>query len=140
MLVSIYHLIIVALAGICAWLAGKWFFKKDTEVENRRRAAGHLAAELKALGFRELPEYFIDYSVGDYSSMLHKLAELARIFMAGEAAVLTELDDVFVKLLDIKLKTDDGRKFVRIKLEAAERLVTQVVLDAKSEAKSGVTV
>ena len=77
MTLTLSNLIIIALCGVVAWLAAKWLFKKDTEIENRRRAAGQLAAKLREMGFTELPEFFIDYSVGDYSGMAYKLKAVA---------------------------------------------------------------
>ena len=109
MVLSLSNIIIVALIGVCGWLAGKWLFKKDTEIENRRRAAAQLANKLSEMGFKELPVFFLDYAVGDYSSMAFKLTELARTMMSGEKAILAELDDVFSKLLQIKLATQEGR-------------------------------
>ena len=123
MTLSLLHIIIVALVGVCAWLGAKWAFKKDTEVEHRRRAAGRLAATLREMGFKELPELFIDYSVGDYSGMSYKLAQVAQKMMGGEKAVLTELEDVFGKLLTIKLATEEGRFVVKSELEAVEKML-----------------
>lgn len=124
MVLSLSNIIIVALITVCAWLAGKWLFKKDTEVEHRRRAAGRLAATLREMGFKELPEFFIDYSVGDYSGMAYKLGSIAQKMMSGEKAILTELDDVFVKLLTIKLGSEEGRHLVKTKLAEVEKLLT----------------
>jgi hypothetical protein len=123
MSLSLSHIVIVALAGVAAWFAAKWLFKKDTEVENRRRAAGRLAATLKEMGFKELPEFFICYSIGDYSGMAHMLAGIAQKMMSGEKAVLAELEDVFGKLLAIKLGSEEGRHLVRTKLAEVEKLL-----------------
>jgi hypothetical protein len=127
MVLSLSNIIIVALIGVCAWLAGKWLFKKDTEIEHRRRAAGRLAATLREMGFKELPEFFIDYSVGDYSGMAYKLSAIATKMMSGEKAILTELDDVFVKLLSIKLDSEEGRHLVKTKLAEVEKLLAPPV-------------
>jgi len=123
MVLSLSHIAIVVLAGIAAWFGSKWLFKKDTEVENRRRAAAHLANKLSEMGFKELPVFFLNYAVGDYSGMAYKLSEVARTMMGGEKAVLAEMDDVFTKLLAIKLNTADGRFAVRSKLEEVEKLL-----------------
>jgi len=123
MVLTLSNIIIVALIGVCAWLAAKWLFKKDTEIENRRRAAGRLAASLREMGFKELPDLFIDYSVGDLSGMAYKLGAVAQKMMSGEKAVIAELDDVFVKLLTIKLDSDEGRRLVKTKLAEVEKLL-----------------
>ena len=119
MTLTLSNLIIIALCGVVAWLGAKWAFKKDTEIENRRRAAGQLAAKLREMGFTELPEFFIDYSVGDYSGMAYKLKAVAQKMMSGEKGVLAEIGDVFDKLLKIKLATQEGRLLVRSVVEAA---------------------
>jgi hypothetical protein len=121
MTLTLSNLIIIALCGVVAWLGAKWAFKKDTEIENRRRAAGQLAAKLREMGFTELPEFFIDYSVGDYSGMAYKLKAVAQKMMSGEKGVLAEIGDVFDKLLKIKLMTVEGRLLVRSELEAIEK-------------------
>ena len=123
MSLTLSHIVIVVLAGVAAWFAAKWLFKKDTEVEHRRRAAGRLAATLKEMGFKELPEFFIDYAVGDYSGMAHRLTQIAQKMMSGEKAVLAELEDVFGKLLAIKLGTEEGRHLVKVKLAEVEKLL-----------------
>ena len=123
MTLTLSNLIIIGLIGVCAWLAGKWFFKKDTEIENRRRAAIQLAATLKGMGFVDLPEFFIDYGVGDYSGMLYKLKAIAQKMMSGEKGVLAELSDVFETLLKIKLATQEGRMLVKSELEAYEKML-----------------
>jgi hypothetical protein len=124
MTLTLSNLIIIALCGVVAWLGAKWAFKKDTEIENRRRAAGQLAAKLSEMGFTELPEFFIDYSVGDYSGMAFKLKQVAQKMMSGEKGVLAEIGDVFDKLLKIKLATQEGRMLVRSELEAYEKMLT----------------
>lgn len=63
---------------------GRWLFRKDTEIENRRRAAGLTAAELKKRGVQHIPELLIDYSVGDYSGMLARVS--AACEMIGDPA------------------------------------------------------
>ena len=130
MIVSLTNILILVAIGAGSWLAGKKLFKKDTEVENRRRAAGRLAANLKEMGFKELPEFFIDYSVGDYSGMSYKLSDIAQKMMSGEKAILAELDDVFLKLLDIKLNTAEGRHLVETKLVEVEKLIAPPVKTA----------
>jgi hypothetical protein len=123
MTLTLSNLIIIALLAVVAWLGAKWAFKKDTEIENRRRAAGQLAAKLKEMGFTELPELFIDYSVGDYSGLGSKIKAVAQKMMSGEKAVLAEISDVFDKLLKIRLATIEGRMMVKSELESMEKLL-----------------
>jgi len=110
---SILILVLVPLVG---FLAAKWLFQKDTEIENRRRGAAKLAAVLQTYGLKKTPEFLIDYSVGDYSGMAHKIADLARLFLDGEEHVVKEFQQVFERVLEAKLQTDEGRAYIAAKL------------------------
>jgi hypothetical protein len=110
----------VALGGVIAaavaYYVGRWFFKLDEKIEDRRRAAGQLAIALAKVGLKRIPEFLLCYSVGDYSGMGEKLIELVRLFLSGEAAVLDEFADVFDNVLKAKLSTEEGRAFIAAKL------------------------
>lgn len=110
---SIAILVLVPLVG---FLAAKWLFQKDTEIENRRRGAAKLAAVLQTYGLRKTPEFLQDYAVGDYSGMAHKIADLARLFLDGEEHVVKEFQHVFERVLEAKLQTDEGRAYIAAKL------------------------
>ena len=112
---------------VLAYLLVKKLFEKDTEVENRRRAAAKLAAKLQEVGLRKLPEFLIDYSVGDYSGMANKIHMIAELVLSGEAPLLAEVDSVFRNVLDAKLKTDEGRAFLAAKLAEAAKAAETVV-------------
>ena len=75
----------------------------------------------------DLPKFFIDYGVGDYSGMLYKLKAIAQKMMSGEKGVLAEIGNVFDKLLKIKLMTQEGRLLVRSELEAIEKQMAPAV-------------
>lgn len=115
---------------LLAYFIGKWLFTKDTEIENRRRAAAKLAAKLQAVGLRKTPEFLIDYSVGDYSGMARKIQTLAEMFLDSEEPVLAEVETVFRNVLDAKLKSEEGRAYIAAKL--AE--VTKAIEAAKAVA------
>ena len=112
----------------------KWLFTKDTEIENRRRGAAKLAAKLQAIGLRKLPEFLIDYSVGDYSGMANKIHMLADLFLDGDEPVLAEVETVFRNVLDAKLKTEEGRAFIAAKLAEATKAAVPVVVAAVAAA------
>jgi len=116
MVLSLSHLVVLALVVLVGWLAAKWLFQKDTEVENRRRGAAKLAAALKAYGLSKIPDFLIDYSVGDYSGMAEKMKALAEMFLGGEQHVITEFDAVFERVLAQKLLTEAGRALIAAKL------------------------
>lgn len=121
MLISLNSVVIVVLIAAVGFLGAKWLFKKDTEIEDRRRGAAKLAASLKAYGLARIPDFLIDYSVGDYSGMAEKMKALADMFMSGEEAVVTELDGVYERVLSQKLMTEAGRALVASKLADAKK-------------------
>jgi hypothetical protein len=115
---SIAILVLVPAVG---FLAAKWLFQKDTEIENRRRGAAKLAAVLQTYGLTKTPEFLIDYSVGDYSGMTHKIADLARLFLSGEEHVVKEFQHVFERVLEAKLRSAEGRAYVAAKLAELDK-------------------
>ena len=122
MTISVTTLLIVVLCVACSWLGVKWYFQKDTEQEERRRGAAKFAAKLSNLGLKRIPEFLVDYSVGDYSGMLNKIAQVAKTFLEGEDAVMAEFNEVFANLLVTKLKTEEGRMYIEAKLLEAKKL------------------
>lgn len=130
MMLSLNTLVILALIAAVGFLGAKWLFKKDTEIEDRRRGAAKLAASLKAYGLNKIPDFLIDYSVGDYSGMAMKMKQLAEMFLAGEPAVVTELDAVYERVLAVKLKTEAGRALVASKLADAKQETDPSVVDS----------
>jgi hypothetical protein len=116
MIISGSQLAVLALVAVVGWLGAKWLFQKDTEIEDRRRGAAKLASSLRAYGLTKIPDFMIDYSVGDYSGMAMKIKALAEMFAQGEAGVISEFDQVFDKVLGEKLKSEAGRAFIAAKL------------------------
>lgn len=107
------------VSGVLAYFVGKWYFKKDEEKEDRRRAAGILAIELAKVGFVKLPAFLVDYSVGDYSSMLYKLKTIVELATSDPHAFMREFDTVASRVLDAKLSTPEGRAVLAAKLQEA---------------------
>lgn len=111
-------LLCVVVAGV-GYVAVKKLLEKDTEVEERRRGAAQLARKLSTLGLKKIPDFLTDYSVGDYSGMAVNIRNLAKLFLEGEAAVVTEFAEVFENVLQAKLETETGRAFIAAKLADA---------------------
>lgn len=114
---------VVLLCIVCAgalFAAGKIAFKKDTEIESRRRGAGQLAISLGKYGLKRIPAFLVDYSVGDYSGCGKKIKDLAELFLTGEEALVKEFDGVFKTVLFNKMQTPEGRAFVQVVLKEAE--------------------
>ena len=120
---------------LLAYFIVKWLCTKDTEIENRRRAAARLAAKLQAIGLKKTPEFLIDYSVGDYSGMANKIQMLAELFLAGDEPVLAEVETVFRSVLDSKLKTEEGRAFIAAKLAEVTKAIEAAKPAAEAVAK-----
>ena len=124
MFLSTSSILILILVPLVGFLAAKWLFQKDTEIEDRRRGAAKLAAVLQTYGLKKTPEFLIDYSVGDYSGMAHKIADLARLFLDGEEHVVKEFQHVFDRVLEAKLQTDEGRAYIAAKLSETAKPTT----------------
>lgn len=62
----------LALCGVtllCAVLLGGFFYRKDNEIEERRKKAADISAYFKGIGMSHTSAFFRDYSVGDYDGM-----------------------------------------------------------------------
>lgn len=118
------------MAPALAYFVVKWLYQKDTEIENRRKAAGKLAATLKSYGLKWLPNFLFDYSVGDYSGMLDEIHKLAQLFNESEDMVVKEFDAVFANVLDAKLATPEGQAMIAAKLAAAAAPVAKAAATA----------
>ncbi len=117
---SLLEVLLIAIVLFAlGYVAVTFVLKKDTAREERRRGAARLAASLSGLGLKKTPEFLIDYSVGDYSGMSHKIKELAETFAGGEAGVLVEFEKVFDSLLTASLRTENGRALIAAKLSDA---------------------
>jgi hypothetical protein len=70
-------LVLVALAAIALYATGRFLFRRDEAIEDRRRKAIKLAGDCQKCGLDFLAPVLEDYSVGDYSGMLHRLRTFA---------------------------------------------------------------
>jgi len=130
---------ILVLLPLVTFLGAKWLFQKDTEIEDRRRGAAKLAAVLQSYGLQKTPEFLVDYSVGDYSGMSHKIGDLSRLFLSGEEHVVKEFQHVFERVLEAKLRNAEGRTYVAAKLaESAKPVGTQPAVESPSPVKPAV--
>jgi len=131
------EIVLVCVVMLIAGFFGvRWLFKKDEEIEDRRRGAAKLAGVLSKLGLKRIPEFLIDYSVGDYSGMTEKFAELARLFLDGEGAVVAEFAAVFDSVLEAKLKTEAGRALIAARLADATKASDAQVVQEAPKAKA----
>lgn len=123
MTLSLLHIVAIALAGLAAWFGVKWAFRKDTEIEDRRRKAIDLSSRLSAMGFKSMATLFQDYAVGDYSGMFSKMAMVVEKLRGNDKDILADLSDVFDNLLKMKLAMKEGRELVRSELDSVERML-----------------
>lgn len=89
--------VVYIVAGLVAALAGRWLFQKDTEIEDRRRAASRLAGVYRAAGLTHTAEMLEHYSVGDYSGMARKIKEAAAL-LGDETAAEKALSDLVARV------------------------------------------
>jgi hypothetical protein len=123
MVLSLTHIVCIVLAAVAAYFGVKWCFRKDTEIEGRRRKAIELSAKLTSMGFNSMAELFMDYAVGDYSGMFSKMSSVVERLRGNDKDVLADLSDVFDNLLKMKLACREGRTLVREELESVERML-----------------
>ncbi len=100
-------LLLIVLCG-AAWIAGKYLFRADEAIEDRRRSAAQIAAELKQEGLSHVPELLIDYAVGDYSGMLARVKSWAEFIRDDD-----QRKAFFSKVLETQLRRsleDPGRR------------------------------
>ena len=115
-MVSGWTCLIVGLVILSCFLLGKVLFKKDEQIEDRRRSAAQLAGVLQRFGLKRLPMVLIDYSVGDYSGMSKRIASFIELFGEGEEAVIKEFNEVFERVLENKLNNPESRAYIQARL------------------------
>jgi len=120
---DLQSLSLLAAIGAAGYFGVKWFLSKDTEVEARRASAYELAKKLESYGLRHIPTIPAAYALGDYSGLVQKVVEVARIFLAGDEAIVKELDQTFDRVLSVKLATPEGIALLKAKLAEAEKAV-----------------
>lgn len=90
-------LVTYVLIGAVAVVIGRFLYKKDTEVEERRRAAIKLSGVYRSAGLVHTSEFLEAYAVGDYSGMGKKVTQAAALLndaSAGEKALKDLVDRV----------------------------------------------
>lgn len=105
-MVALFVVGMVALGIVVGTVA----FRRDTEKENRRKAAITLAGKMREYGATHTAEMLTMYAVGDYSGMGQRVVDLVKLFtVGGEGVVLAEFDAAFERVLSAKLATPAGR-------------------------------
>lgn len=128
--------ILVLVVVVAALLAG-FLYRKDTEKENRRRAALDISSTLSAWGFKRFSTFFANYGIGDYSGMVAEIIALGKL-ASSQKDLVGELREVMLRMIEHDMKDGDQRKVLFEKVEklfAANDPDYQMVKKAKAEAK-----
>lgn len=102
-------MVAVAIAGAVA--IGAFLFRKDTDVETRRRHAIEIAQELRVEGLDHVPAILNDYAVGDYSGMANRVKSWYE-FLRNDENRRAFLDGFLKKQLSRAMEDPNRRAFV----------------------------
>jgi uncharacterized protein YneF (UPF0154 family) len=116
-------LVLIVVAFVIGIPLGKKLFAKKEQIINQladeRKAALDLAVVLRANGLKLLPQVLEDFAVGDVTDLFAQLKNLAVIAKSGNDAIEKDLEQVYERVLDAKLKQPEGLALVRAKVAAA---------------------
>lgn len=96
------NLLIAVGVTALGYVGGRWLYQKDSEREERRRAAFLTAASMREKGLNIMADFLMDYAVGDYGGMAKKLKDAA-VTLSNPAAAEAQFAVVFQKMLQAKL-------------------------------------
>lgn len=124
------YILAALLSALAAYNGASWLFSKDTETEDKRRAANKFAGILRSYGLSRIPAIFEDYGVGDYSGIATKIKAIVELFTSGEEVFAKEFAVVFDKVLDAQLGTEAGRALIKAKIASSEPAAPAVAANA----------
>lgn len=110
---AVWGVIIFALA----YLAGRWWYKKDEEIEDRRREAIRAASSFREAKQDWIADLLTDYAVGDYDEVGVKLAKLVAMSKSDSELKLF-LRTLALDAVTGQLKDKNVRDEMAAKLEA----------------------
>lgn len=129
-MVTSYLSWIVAAAAV-SYIAGGFLFRKDEEMEDKKRAARDLGTALRSVGLVRIPEALDDFAVGDYSAVWDKAKFLVKLFSDKEA-LFKEFDAVFARVLAERVKTAAGKLEVETALAGVKPVEVASVVAPKA--------
>ena len=121
-------LVLIALASIALYASGRFMFRRDEAVEDRRRKAIKLAGDCQKCGLDFLAPVLEDYSVGDYSGMLHRLRGFADD-IRDDATRRKILDHFFSTQLGQRLQDEAQRRKIVETIAATPAAATSPGVD-----------
>ena len=101
--------VLIALASLALYTTGRFVFRRDEAIEDRRRKAIKLAGDCQKCGLDFLAPLLEDYSVGDYSGLVHRLRSFADD-LRDDATRRQLLDRFFETQLAQRLADDAQRR------------------------------
>ena len=118
--------VIWILAIIISILIGrdvaKWALAKDTKLVEKKRAALVLAAELRKAGLVKIPLWLEDYALTNWQDAIVRIHDFAQlVVLAGNDAIIKELEGVYASVLAAKLATPEGRAYLKVQVAEAEK-------------------
>lgn len=115
----------IGLAAALSYIVGGFLFRKDEEMEDKKRAARDLGTALREVGLVRIPEALDDFAVGDWSAVWDKVKFLVNLFK-DKKALFEEFNAVFGRVLAKKVATAEGLA----EIEAAIAAVKGPVVNA----------
>lgn len=130
------NLLLWIVLGVALLLIGKeignWLFKGTgkvaaqvgqvtAQVTSIKKSAQSLSIALREVGLKRLPAMLEEFVVGDVSDLLANIRDLAKLVEAGNETILKELDGTFERVLDVKIRTPEGRAVVKAKIDEIEQ-------------------
>jgi hypothetical protein len=101
--------VLIGLASLALYTTGRFLFRRDEAIEDRRRKAIKLAGDCQKCGLDFLAPLLEDYSVGDYSGLVHRLRSFADD-LRDDATRRQLLDRFFETQLAQRLADDAQRR------------------------------
>lgn len=132
------RLVLIGLASIALYATGRFLFRRDEAIEDRRRKAIKLAGDCQKCGLDFLAPVLEDYSVGDYSGMLHRLRSFADD-IRDDATRRQILDRFFETQLAARLQDEAQRRKIVETVSAAPPMVPASPSSPTSISEPGVT-
>ncbi len=117
--------VVVGCLVVGKWL-GKKVFKTKKEVSGVKRAAQQASVAMREAGYKLFPNMLDNLVVGDVDDFFQDIKDFSTMLKSGNEVIAKELDGVFDRSLTARLRTPEGRAAVKVRLEMAETVATEV--------------
>jgi len=118
--VAVIWILTVVVAVLVGREVGRWLFGQNAKLQEKKKAAQVLATELRANGLRLIPSVLDDFVRADVADMIEKVHEVGKLVEAGSDAIKRELQGVYERVLDAKLKQPEGLALIKAKIASLE--------------------